>query len=175
MKDNQISNCQVTADPAEAERTEAAAELGKFKDVKALMEAYQALEAEFTRRSQRLKELEANKKADAPVPAATVNAQPSSQADDISASLAEAGETAAQGVEQERNKEAEKPEKNALPELSDEVKNAVIEEYLNGVFSKRGVPFVTGGGAVTAQRRTPTTLNDAGALAGKLFSTKEDN
>ena len=34
------------------------AELGKFKDVNALLQAYLALEAEFTRRSQRLKALE---------------------------------------------------------------------------------------------------------------------
>ena len=34
------------------------ADLGKFKDVSALMQAYQSLQAEFTRRSQRLKELE---------------------------------------------------------------------------------------------------------------------
>lgn len=34
------------------------ADLGKFKDVSALLQAYQALQAEFTRRSQRLKRLE---------------------------------------------------------------------------------------------------------------------
>lgn len=37
---------------------EALAALGKFKDVDALVRAYSSLEAEFTRRSQRLKELE---------------------------------------------------------------------------------------------------------------------
>ena len=37
---------------------EASAVLGKFKDVDALARAYSALQAEFTRRSQRLKELE---------------------------------------------------------------------------------------------------------------------
>ena len=149
MKDNQIVNGQVTADTAEAEGKEAAAELGKFKDVKALMEAYQALEAEFTRRSQRLKELEANKETEAPAPAEISPAETAPAA---------TAKSSSQGAE-----------------LSDEVKNAVIEEYLNGIFSKRGVPFVTGGGAVAAQRRTPTTLREAGALAGKLFSNKEDN
>ena len=38
--------------------------LGKFKDVNALMEAYNHLQAEFTRRSQRLKELERMGKPD---------------------------------------------------------------------------------------------------------------
>ncbi len=148
MKDNQTLNKAVTADTAEAEKELAATVAGKFKDVKALWEAYQALEAEFTRRSQRLKELEANKEA--PAPESTENAEAPSQ-------------------EAER-----KGEEISLSSLSDEVKNAVIDEYLNGVFSKRGVPFVTGGGAVAAQRRTPSTLKEAGALAGKLFSNKED-
>ena len=43
---------------AEAERGKGSAVLGKFRSVDALAEAYGALEAEFTRRSQRLKELE---------------------------------------------------------------------------------------------------------------------
>ncbi len=152
MKDNRIRNEEVTADTAEAEKENAAAGLGKFKDVQALMDAYQALEAEFTRRSQRLKELEANKETEAPAAVAAANAEAPSQ-------------------EAQMESRAE-----ITPSmLGDEVKNAVIEEYLNGVFSKRGVPFVTGGGAVVSQRRTPTTLKEAGALAGKLFSDREDN
>ncbi|MCM1438136.1 MAG: hypothetical protein NC131_02835 [Roseburia sp.] len=149
MKDNQIRSDAVTADTAEAEKETAAAVTGKFKDVEALMQAYQALEAEFTRRSQRLKELEANKEISAPEHEHTDNA-----------------ETPSQG--------AEKTAAANVAPLSDEVKNAVIEEYLNGVVSKRGVPFVTSGGAVAAQRRTPSTLREAGALASKLFSDKED-
>ncbi|MDE6690974.1 MAG: hypothetical protein K2K04_03305 [Clostridia bacterium] len=152
MKDNQTRNEAVTADTAEADNGNAAAVTGKFRDVKALLEAYQALEAEFTRRSQRLKELEANKAAEAP---AVEN-------------------TAAVNAEAPSHKAEEQDKGVTLASLGDEVKNAVIEEYLNGVFSKRGVPFVTGGGAVAAQRRTPTTLKEAGALAGKLFSDKED-
>lgn len=152
MKDNQLRNEAVTADTAEAEEKQAAAGLGKFKDVKALLDAYQALEAEFTRRSQKLKELEASKEISAPDTMDKGNAE----------TLPSQGAQEAGG------------EEITSSSLSDEVKNAVIEEYLNGVFSKRGVPFVTGGGAVAAQRRTPSTLKEAGALAGKLFSDKED-
>ncbi len=43
---------------AEAKEKEGSTAFGKFKDANALMRAYEALEAEFTRRSQRLKELE---------------------------------------------------------------------------------------------------------------------
>lgn len=152
MKDNQNVEEKVTAEAAEAEEKEAASELGKFKDVKALAEAYRALEAEFTRRSQRLKELEASKETEATAIAANAEA-PSRKA----------------------LKGAEEDASGGLPALSDEVKNAVIEEYLNGVCSRRGVPFVTGGGAVSAQRRTPTTLKEAGALAAKIFKDMEDN
>jgi len=57
------SALQVTADTAEAEKDIAATELGKFESVSALLAAYKSLEAEFTRRSQRLKELEEGNKA----------------------------------------------------------------------------------------------------------------
>lgn len=68
-EDNLNANFSETADTAEAEKEgKAAADTGKFKSVEALMSAYLALEAEFTRRSQRLKELEENKAAEAPSP-----------------------------------------------------------------------------------------------------------
>ena len=146
MKDNHTQELQATADTAGAEEEkEAVTELGKFKDVKALKEAYRVLEAEFTRRSQRLKELEANKEQEAP--AQTVNANaPSSEA------------TKDKGAET----------------LSEEVKNAVIEEYLNSVKSNRSVPFVTAGGAVKATRVTPKTISEAGALARNYLNNKEN-
>lgn len=145
MKDNQSVEREVTAETAEAEVKEAATELGKFKDVKALMEAYTALEAEFTRRSQRLKELEANKEQSSPAEAASAEA-PS---------------------------QAEMPSAAESDKLPDEVKKAVIEEYLNGVCAHRGVPFVTGGGAVATVRRVPSNLQEAGTLAKKYLQNKE--
>ena len=51
------------ADTAEADKSSAATAYGKFADAEALYSAYLALEAEFTRRSQRLKELEGGNKA----------------------------------------------------------------------------------------------------------------
>lgn len=61
--DNECANRQVTADAAEADKEKiAAAGLGKFGSVDALIAAYSSLEAEFTRRSQRLKELEQGNK-----------------------------------------------------------------------------------------------------------------
>ncbi len=69
--ENLDANLKEAAEPAQAEQKEqvkAAPDTGKFKSVEALMSAYLALEAEFTRRSQRLKELEGNKAAEAPSP-----------------------------------------------------------------------------------------------------------
>lgn len=149
MKDNLTENKeQPTAVAAEAEKNgEVAAGLQKFKDVQTLIDAYQALEAEFTRRSQRLRELEANKEKEAPVQ--TENAQAPSPI-------------------------AEATADSCLRQLTREEKNAVIEEYLNGVCANRGVPFVTGGGAVRAARNTPGTLKEAAVLARSFFDNKED-
>ncbi len=146
--DNQTQKQPITADPAEAEQEKAAAVLGKFKDVKALMDAYTALEAEFTRRSQRLKELEANKEED-----------PHAQAEELPSQCEKEGIAPAICAEQP---------------LDDEIKKAVIEEYLNGICANRGVPIITVGGAVAAQRRTPATVGEAGALAREFFNKRED-
>ena len=63
--DNLKKDLRETADTAEAEKEiTAAPDLGKFKDVQTLLKAYSDLEAEFTRRSQRLKELEHRNKAE---------------------------------------------------------------------------------------------------------------
>ena len=150
--DNQTRDLQATAEPAEAERNNAAAELGKFKDVEALRQAYTALEAEFTRRSQRLKELEAaNKEAMVSPEQSASEALPSPQAGCLP-----------------------QVEKVQSAPLSDEVKNAVIEEYLAGVSRSCGVPIITGGSMVSAKRRVPQNLKEAGMLAKNFFDNKED-
>lgn len=146
MKDNRTENERATANDAVAEQgEEIAAGLKKFKDVQALIDAYTALEAEFTRRSQRLKELEASKEQ-----------QPVQTASEVVPSQCAAEERC----------ESRK--------LSQEEKNAVIEEYLSGVCANKGVPFVTAGGAVRAERNTPKTLSEAGMLAKRYFENKED-
>ena len=53
-----LAGAAVTTEGAAVREEMASTVLGKFKDVNALARAYGALEAEFTRRSQRLKELE---------------------------------------------------------------------------------------------------------------------
>lgn len=73
-QENMTQGC--AAQGAEAQKTEgAAAGLGKFKSVDALLNAYNSLEAEFTRRSQRLRELEGKQAGE--------NVQPSAGAGDL--------------------------------------------------------------------------------------------
>ena len=149
--DNQTDELRATADTAEAEKGEAAAALGKFKDVEALMQAYTALEAEFTRRSQKLKELEkANKEISAPPAQAGNGAAPSDTAGNLPL-----------------HSEAAKP-------LTESERNAVIEEYLSSVCAGRSVPIITGGSVVQAERRIPRNVKEAGALAKKFIDKTEE-
>ena len=149
--DNQNVDLQATAGTAEAEKSEAAAGLGKFKDVEALMQAYTALEAEFTRRSQKLKELEkANKEKISPPAQAGNGVSPSTEAGNLPSTAG-----------------------GSTP-LSEKQKNAVIEEYLSGVCAGRSVPIITGGSVVQAERRSPRSVQEAGELARKFFNKTEE-
>ena len=149
--DNLTENTRVTADTAEAERNEAAAVLGTFKDVQTLVKAYSDLEAEFTRRSQRLKELEKENKANS-VPDG--ERTPSCGTDG-------APLLPSQKSDEERIREA----------LSDEkVRDAIIGDYLKGL-AEKSVPLVAGGGAVTAPRNTPRSVKEAGKLAQQFFKS----
>ena len=134
-----LTQTQVTAETAEAEKEDAAAALGKFKDVQTLMKAYSDLEAEFTRRCQRLKELEKENKA---VSVPDGEKVPPSQKSD-----------------EERISDA----------LSDrKVRDAVIGDYLKSL-AEKSVPLVAGGGAVTAPRNTPKSVKEAGKLAQQFL------
>lgn len=138
--DNVNENTEVTAEPAEAEKeSTAAAELGKFKSVDALLTAYKSLEAEFTRRSTRLKELEAGNKAQ---------------------NMPEEGAPS-------RNLNAHDIVCEALK--SEEVKEAVIAEYLKALSENRSVPLISGGVSVRAEKNAPATVKEAGQLAQRFL------
>lgn len=145
--DNTTTQAPVTAQPAEAEKNgNGAAGLGKFRDVDALLEAYSNLEAEFTRRSQRLRELE--KAAAEQPPAQAASASSAQQPESQGANLLGAAQT------------------------SEEVKSQIIAEYLAAAARNRGVPLISGGVNVPAQRRTPSTVREAGALAQQFLNKR---
>lgn len=147
---------QVTADTAQAEGNTAAAGLGKFKSVDALMSAYLSLEAEFTRRSQRLKELEEGSKA---------RSLPQS-AD---------GVTDTQNVQSAENEAPSQSAENSKAELlqaalaDSGVREAVIGEYLKTVASNKSIPLIVGGVSSPAPKAMPKTVREAGALAERFL------
>lgn len=128
------------ADTAEAENNQAATALGKFKSVDALLSAYESLEAEFTRRSQRLKELEEGN-----------NAQ----------------KVPEEGAPSPKTPTDEELLKAALS--SESVKRAVVGEYLKTVASNKSVPLISGGVATPAPRSAPATVKEAGALVQRFL------
>lgn len=132
----------VTAETAEAEKdVKAAAVPEKFKDVQTLIKAYSDLEAEFTRRSQRLKELEERNKAQEGSDGNNPSSSPASEEALIAAALSDA-----------------------------KVRDAVIGEYLKGVTSSNGVPLMSGGGGVAAPRVAPKSVKEAGRLAREFLN-----
>ncbi len=141
---------QEAAHGAEAHTEEgaAAARLGKFKSVDALLNAYNSLEAEFTRRSQRLRELEAR-------------AQNNGNAG--------SGDNAAPPAPRESSAPGTVPERAGGADVPDDVKRSVIEEYLASVSA--GAPLVMAGGGthVSAPERRARTMEEAGALAAHLL------
>lgn len=136
------------ADAREVQGAAASAQLGKFRSVDALLNAYSCLEAEFTRRSQRLRELEGKLAKNESAAVADENGQPS--APRASSEVSE--NTAAR--------------KEEIPE---EMKRAVISEYLAAVRS--GAPLVMAGGGthVSAPEKKARTLGEAALLAEELF------
>ena len=132
------------SEPCEAPK---APDLGKFKSVDALVRAYGELEAEFTRRSQRLRALEEQSKA-----------QPE-QTDTPSAP------------------EPARPERESAEALyravneNEGVRARVLSDYLE---SLKGVPLMTGSGTgVIAPAARPKTFAEAGKLAVGYLKTRK--
>lgn len=143
-KDNvNAESTGVTAAAAEAEIKEntAAAELGKFKSVDALLKAYSSLEAEFTRRSKRLKELEEGNKAQSVPPAGAPSPESKISREELL--------------------------KAALSD--EEIKSAVVENYLKGVAENKSIPLILGGVSTPAPKSAPKSVREAGRLAEQFL------
>ena len=142
IKDNE----QITLEPqtAEAEERniggmEKAISLGKFKDVQSLLDAYNSLQAEFTKRCQRLKELEGLSnfdKTENPVPKEVEEGDP----------------TAKKGITDE--------EKKAI--LQDYLKNVLGSKQTAVVIDGAGV-------GVRTPAEKPKSISEAGMLAKEIL------
>lgn len=144
----EFNNAQAT----EVEKGDGAREnevsLGKFKDVNALLKAYSSLEAEFTKRSQRLKELEellkptdkGNSENNANSPVKVVR----------------------------KGKEDEKETSTTLS------KEEILKEYLKEILSSKSKAIVMTdeGAGIKTPVTKPRTIDEAGSLAREFLATK---
>ena len=112
--------------------------LGKFKDVNALLSAYSSLQSEFTKRCQRIKELEGALKPDDKdkVPAENLTAV-----------------------------------QNAKQPLTEQEKQEVLKEYLQGVLDKKQKAVLLDGAGLGVKTPVskPKTISQAGMLAKNIF------
>ena len=131
----------------------ASSDLGKFKSVNALLQAYNSLQAEFTRRSQRLKELENEK---------------------LKNTLPPNKEPAPMSEEKTSEEKSNTPMPDADEELwqranaSQEVKNRIIQDYL-GEVKKSAIPLLSGGVSVVSPAQRAKNLTEAGDMALGFF------
>ena len=191
-KDNVYTSPQ-TAHTAEAEKRDGATDLGKFKDVDALMKAYNALQAEFTRRSQRLRVLEnavdnSNKssenafeaeKAGGLIAPATAACEPTV------ADTARPSEEINVATEQEENRvesSAQTQTVSTQKQTSDELYEAVVQdemvrkriigEYLTSL-QGANAPLMKGGtGMPAVTRKKATNFSEAGTMALHFFKNE---
>lgn len=183
-----------TSDKSAASLTGSSPEkgFGKFKSAEALLEAYKALEAEFTRKSQQLSELEKEK-----AEAATVNEQKVEDelntflsknsdakpyADQLKAkSLAEGGrvdfDNIYAGVMVENlasgGSKLDNPIVKKYVVQDDELRNYVIETYMQNLKQNQPPYLISGdkGEKVTGQKpATPMSLKDAKKMVEEMFS-----
>lgn len=157
---------------------------GKFKDVNALFDAYNALQAEFTRRSQKLKALEKENK-DVETCEKSVE-KPQETVESEATPLPEVAENeGTEGTEKVGEKDGfrQKTDENnvaeskkftddeilALVQGNEAVTKKIIGDYLLGT-RKNFAPLMKGGnGGVKVSVAKPKTISTAGSLALNYF------
>ena len=144
--------------------------LGKFKDTESLLNAYNSLQAEFTRRCQRVKELErelsvakTNQSVLKPTPKTSVENTRSSSG------------VSAEPVDKDIEVKGEPNASASEVDLTDDVKRKIIREYLNGVkSSKPDISLISGNGtAIVSPPSKPKNIIEAGELALQILKNKE--
>ena len=143
MEELKNEQTNLSAQPVETEKdlgvSEEEVSLGKFKDVKALIRAYNSLEAEFTKRCQRIKELEG-----------TINSADKATAP--TEQIVEAVATTSLGISEEDKKEV----------LKDYLKSVVASKQTAILIDGEGASLKT-------PVSKPKTLAEAGALAIEIL------
>ena len=159
MEENR-EQMEQTSHTAEAEKTtgehNAEISLGKFKDVPSLLKAYNSLQSEFTKRCQRIKELEGainSDKAEADVVETTEKTDTTTEET--------APKTIAGGDGNDAENSSKKPDKAEI-----------LKEYLREVLGAKQQAVVMGseGVGVKTPAHKPTTIEQAGMLAKEILN-----
>ena len=173
LKTEQVSVQGATAQNGEKGTTEIS--LGKFKSVDALLDAYNSLEAEFTRRSQRLKELEGK-----------ASNESEKSAESSQNKIVESGEKVKISSNSTQNSELTQSDNslanvkgqtvisangNGLEEIeiSNEVRNRIISQYFSKIRNDAPNILAGGGGIVGTPKVRAKTLQDAAERATEIF------
>ena len=157
--------------------------LGKFKDVQSLFDAYNSLQAEFTRRCQRVKELEReNERLNKEITNASKNNLSSGviEQEDVKKVAENTSLKVNDGTEEvlaqqslQEQIDYYKSREYLLEALNQnqELKNEIINGYLTSVqSSKPTVKLMTGNGSsVVTPPSKPKTLVEAGEIARQIF------
>ncbi|MBQ1269011.1 MAG: hypothetical protein II368_02060 [Clostridia bacterium] len=194
MENNEKNGKVVSAQAAEAEK-ENGAEMtaGKFRDVRSLQQAYESLQAEFTKKCQQVKslvgELSKKDKEESPLKKAEEEGEEKSKA--VAAFLAkrEGGGEFLLPLEEklggkarvsEREvieayvgllEEARGRERESFFRQSEQLKETAVRDYVKAVAKASGyAPILADAGEVTVlPPRRPASIEDAGKLAVQLF------
>lgn len=167
--------------------------LGKFKTVDALLDAYNSLEAEFTRRSQRLKELEGktlNGNAEHESASQEMNVEAKKYAilsgktdlNNAEISLTKKSNEQAEACVAEPNVEGgvvksanDNDSKDTDDDISEEIKEKIIAQYLSKIRTCAPNVLAGGGVYVGAPKARVKTLDDAAKQATDLFKRQGSN
>lgn len=167
-------------------------DFGKFKSAEALLDAYKALEAEFTRKSQRLSELEKQQPAQTTPDEKTIDSElaeflskhsdATNYAEQLKKLSMQGGgksnfdEIWAKLLVDKLNTNESKLENPIIKKYvinDEELKNYVIENYMRMLNAKNPPLIISGdnGEKVTGQKPvTPSSLKDAKKLVEQMFS-----
>ncbi|MBQ4098735.1 MAG: hypothetical protein IJC87_01250 [Clostridia bacterium] len=199
MKSENVELESVASQPAEAENflgERAEKPFGKFKDAESLLKAYESLESEFTRRSQRLKAIEGEllARSEKDKTQLKVEENQSSKgiengqyilfdkyAEEIREEI-EKGENKTDTAQayikvlerklgQAENKLSEqKPDQNQG--FGEEFSERVIKEYLKKIVQAKPTAKLFGGVALVAPPKKPQTIAEASVIAKNYIKLK---
>ncbi len=167
--------------------------LGKFRDVDSLLKAYNSLESEFTRKSQRLAELESERvssekenarladidrrvdefvtKFDFAIPFSS--ALKESLAEDENLNLeSKAMELIANNYKSAKDYACDSEFLNNYIYSNQDIKDRIIKDYLSNVTQSSPIKVDNSGSILLTAPKIPTTIKEAGDLAKSIIKQK---